>query len=358
MHSEPTLEDLGYQSDLEQFRISNNLQEFDPARVIAEHKERYIVKNNTGEYEAEVLGIIRFNAETRSDFPAVGDWVAIKTFDQKFAIIHRIFPRKTVLERRAVGKHAEKQIIASNIDVAYIMQSLDRDFNINRIERYLALCNSTNIESIILLSKADLLHPEVIEERKKTIRNRIGNISIMSLSNQTLYGYGRLRTTLKSGKTYCLLGSSGVGKSTLINNLIGNQKFRTAEISLSTAKGKHTTSHRELILLEQGGMIIDNPGMREVGIANNEEGLEITFDRIIELADDCRFADCTHIHEEGCAVKEAVEKDSLDRTYYLNYLRMEREKEHFKATEIEKRRKDKKFGKMVKEVMRIRRQNN
>lgn len=343
-----TLQDLGYNDKLEKLRIENNLNAFAIARVISEHKERYIVKTEKGEFEAEITGNLRFSAKGREDFPAVGDWVAITIHDSYFSIIHSILPRFSVISRQDVGKFGEIQIIATNIDYALLVQAADRDFNINRLERYLTICNSSKVNPIIVLTKIDLIDEQQTFAILEKIKARISNVPIIAISNESQEGYDKLRVIIEKGKTYCMLGSSGVGKSTLLNNLSGKSIMRTDSISQSTNKGKHITSHRELIILEDGGILIDNPGMREVGIADTTSGLEITFDKITSLAQHCKFKDCTHTNEVGCAVLEAVTKGGIDRASYENYLKLEREKAHFESSVVERRKKDKAFGKMVK----------
>lgn len=352
-----TLEQLGYTKELEAFRKEENLDVFEIARVISEHKERYMVSSVQGDFEAEIIGNMRFTAEKRSDFPAVGDWVAISEYDEHKVLIHRIYPRNTIIERQAVGKTGEKQIIASNIDFAFIVLALDRDFNINRIERYLTICNAAHVEAIIVLSKADLINGEDLMDIEQQVQHRIKGVPVFSLSNENNLGIEELKNAILPGKTYCLLGSSGVGKSTLSNKLSGNLQMKTNEISSSTGKGRHVTSHRELLILDNGGILIDNPGMREVGIADSNEGLDITFDAIIQYSSECKYKDCSHVSEQGCAVIMAVENDEIDRTSYNNYLKMEREKEHFESTVAERRKKDKDFGKMVKRVMKSKKSN-
>ncbi|MBK9643309.1 MAG: ribosome small subunit-dependent GTPase A [Saprospiraceae bacterium] len=342
------LEDLGYNDKIENFRIEHNLENFEIGRVISEHRERYIIKTINGEFEAEITGNMRFNAKNRTDFPAVGDWVTLTTYESDFAIIHNILPRFSTIKRQAIGQFGEVQIIATNIDYAFLVQAVDRDFNINRLERYLTICNSSKVKPIIILTKTDLIDEIQINEILNSIKIRIKNVPIIPISNETKKGYEAINTIIEKGKTYCMLGSSGVGKSTLLNNLSGKMLMRTDAISLSTNKGKHVTSHRELIILENGGILIDNPGMREVGIADTASGLETTFDMIVRLSSNCRFKDCTHTHEKGCSVLEAVEKGEIDKASYENYLKMEREKAHFESTIEEKRKKDKDFGKMVK----------
>ncbi len=343
------LEDLGYNNSLEKFRTDNNLCEFEIGRVIAEHKERYTVKTNLGEFEAEITGNLRFTAKSREDFPAVGDWVALTTYESDFAIIHKILPRFSIIKRQAVGQFGEVQIIAANIDYAFLVQAVDRDFNINRLERYLTICNSSAVAPIILITKTDLIDQDQLSEILESIKVRIKDVPVIAISNESHEGYETIRATIEKGKTYCLLGSSGVGKSTLLNNLSGLSLMKTDTISNSTNKGRHVTSHRELIILENGGIIVDNPGMKEVGIVDKSGGLEATFDVIITISRSCKFKDCTHTSETGCSVLEAVENGEIDRASYENYLKMEREKAHFESTVAERKRKEKIFGKIIKD---------
>ncbi len=351
------LENFGYNDKLQELRVENNLSDFEIGRVIAEHKERYIVKTEQGEFDAEITGNLRFSSKSREDFPAVGDWVVLTIHDSDFAIIHSILPRHSVISRQAVGKFGEIQIIATNIDYAFLVQAVDRDFNINRLERYLTICNSSKVKPIIVLTKTDLINEQKITEIAGSIKQRINDILVFAISNETQDGLEALKMSIEKGKTYCMLGSSGVGKSTLLNNLSGATLMKTDTISKSTNKGRHITSHRELIVLENGGILIDNPGMREVGIADTAIGLETTFDRIISLSQKCKFKDCTHTNEIGCAVLDAVKKGKINKKSYENYLKMEREKAHFESTIEERRKKDKEFGKMIKNYKKDTRNN-
>jgi len=346
------LQDFGYTPELEKFRIEHHLDDFEIGRVTAEHKERYIVKTGEKELEAEITGNLRYTAESREDFPAVGDWVALTVYDQNFAIIQKILPRFSVLKRQAAGNSTEVQVIAANIDYAFILQAVDRDFNINRLERYLTICYTAKVKPVIVLSKTDLLPPEVVSGLLEKITSRIGDATVLAISNETGAGYEALETLITKGRTCCLLGSSGVGKSTLINRLAGRNLMETGAISDQIQRGRHVTSHRELVVLENGGILIDNPGMREVGMADHEEGLEATFSAISRLARQCRYKDCTHVHEAGCSVIEAVENGELDRASYENYIKLEREKSFFETTSAERKRKEKIFGKMLKDYLK------
>ncbi|MHC1708422.1 MAG: ribosome small subunit-dependent GTPase A [Bacteroidales bacterium] len=343
------LEDLGYSGFFEKFRIENQLEFHDIGRVTSEHKERYIIRTLSGDYEAEVTGNLRFTANSREDFPSVGDWVAVTIYDSDFAIIHQIFPRYSVLKRQAVGKSTEVQLIAANIDYAFLVQAVDRDFNINRLERYLTICYSAKVSPLIVLTKTDLIPQQRLTEITLGIKQRITEVPVMAISNYSQEGYDTLISSIQKGKTYCMLGSSGVGKSTLLNNLSGHDIMKTEPISRSTQKGRHITSHRELIILDSGGILIDNPGMREVGIADTGDGIEATFDRISDLSKNCKYTDCTHMNEVGCAVIQAVQEGEIAMASYENYIKMEKEKQYFETSLVEKRKKEKLFGKIIKE---------
>jgi ribosome biogenesis GTPase len=347
------LENLGYDSFFEKYKIEQNLNSFKVGRVSSEHKERYTVKTIEGDYDAEIIGNLRYSSSSREEFPAVGDWVAVSEYDDGKLLIHKVYSRKTILERSAVGKLGERQIIATNIDFAFIVLSIDRDFSVNRIERYLTICYNSNVEPIIVISKIDLIDKTELTQIVESIEKRIHKAPIVKISNETQYGIDTLKGLVDKGKTYCLLGSSGVGKSTLINSIVGDSYMETGEIGSATNRGKHVTSHRELILLEKGGILIDNPGMREVGITDMTEGLKMSFEEINKLSKNCKFTDCTHIHEKDCAVLSAVDSGDIDSESYENFLKMMREKDHFEATEVEKRRKGKDFAKMVKEVKKL-----
>lgn len=342
------LEDLGYNDHFDRYLKEVNPEGFAAGRVTAGYKERYLVRTADGEMEAEIIGNLRFTARSREDFPAVGDWVALTTYQDQLAMIHRILPRLTVITRQLPGHRGDVQVIAANVDVAFLVQSADRDFNLNRLERYLAICYASRVEPVIVLTKTDLAAPEKVQELTTQVQARIKNVPVIAVSNESREGLPTLEAIIEKGRTYCLLGSSGVGKSTLINSLSGQSIRPTGNVSESTGKGRHVTTHRELFVLENGGILIDNPGMREVGLADVTDGLEKTFEPIEKLSVNCRYPDCTHRGEEGCAVVEAVERGELDVAGYENYLKMARERDFFESSAAERRKKEKLFGRILK----------
>jgi ribosome biogenesis GTPase len=340
--------DLGLNNDLTAYLRDNQLSNFSIGRVTQEHRERYIVSDGENEYEAEITGNLRFSATSRADFPAVGDWVTMTIYDSDQAIIHKILPRKSVLERQAVGKFGEIQIISANIDVAFIIQAINNNFSINRLERYLTICYSANIEPVLVISKIDLSTEKEIQDAISNLEKRDKKVKYILLSNITLKGLDQILNFIQTGRTYCVVGSSGVGKSTLINNLLKKNILKTGQLSHSTNKGRHVTDHRELFVLENGGIIIDTPGMRELGMIDNSEGIKTTFQEIFDISFKCKFPDCTHINETGCAVIEALNNGTIDRESYDNYQKIHKEQERFQTTLAEKRKKDKVFGKIIK----------
>jgi ribosome biogenesis GTPase len=350
------LEDIGLTGSFGSQFQSPQLMSFVPGRVVAEHKERYGVVTAEGEYDCEVVGRLRFTAEGREDFPVVGDWVAVSPHGDDKAIIHEVLPRHSILERLAVGRYAETQIIATNVDVALIVVALDRDFVVNRIERYLTICRSADIEPVIVLSKTDLRSQQSVDAARDSIERRIEGVTTLAISSKSLAGYEELKGLIEQGKTYCLLGSSGVGKSTLINTLAGSAVLDTGRIGATTNRGRHVTTHRELVVLAGGGCLIDNPGMREVGTADAVEGLATTFADVVQLARQCRFSDCQHITEAGCAVKAALRDGTIDEESFANYQKMEREQAHYQSSVAERRKKEKQFGKKVKQYKNLKRQ--
>ena len=294
-----------------------------------------------------------FNSDSALDLPTVGDFVYAQLFDDDtLAIIQDILPRKSLLKRKAAGKKIDYQLIAANIDIAIIMQSLDSNFNLRRLERYLVMINENNITPIILLSKSDLISPEEVEEKKNQILEILPDIKISAFSNNSLNDIENIKSLFAPHKTYCLLGSSGVGKTTLLNNLIHKDLYKTQPIREKDDRGKHTTTKRELIVLENGAIIIDNPGMRELGIISNESGISSTFNEIDELSNQCRYKDCTHTVEAGCAILEALERGKISEERYENFLKLYKESKYNEMSYAEKRQKDKKWGKFFNSTMK------
>ncbi|MFA6431230.1 MAG: ribosome small subunit-dependent GTPase A [Candidatus Margulisiibacteriota bacterium] len=321
------------------------------ARVVAQYRGKYRVLHENNEFWAEVSGKTIYKATSQLDFPVVGDLVSIVELGDNNSIIEGVLPRNNILQRKSAGKN-ESQPIAANIDTAFIVQSVDHDFNLNRFERYLSIVVASKIKPILVLNKCDLIKPEELDEKISLLKKRFKDIPILTTSTLREDGIDTLKKAIAPQQIHCLLGSSGVGKSSLINKLLGKDLLKTLEISAQTKKGKHATTHRELFVLDGGGMIIDNPGMREIGLADAKEGVRNVFVEIEKLGDGCRFIDCTHQHEPGCRVLAAVESGDLSAEKYQSYIKLKKESDFYNMTSLEKRRKDKRFGKMVKTAIK------
>ncbi|MFH1401485.1 MAG: ribosome small subunit-dependent GTPase A [Parcubacteria group bacterium] len=341
------IEDLGYSAFFESDRNKSESGGFSVARVIVEYKGAYKVKNSSGEYLAKITGKQMFDALSRKDYPAVGDWVAITELDGERAVIRGVLPRRTIIKRKYSDRN-ETQIIATNIDVAFVVESVDRDYSLNRFERYFAIANAGGIKPAIILNKIDLISKEELSSKLAQIKNRFDDVDFIFTSAITDEGLDELKAYIVKGKTYCFLGSSGVGKSSLINKLLGKNIIKTEEVSLRSGRGKHATTSREMYFLENGGIVIDNPGMREVGMTDTGVGIDNLFNEITALSKNCRYADCAHIHEPGCKVLSALKSGKLDEDKYSNYLNLKKEAEYYKMTKIEKKEKDRQFGKFIK----------
>lgn len=334
-------------------KVDLSKTDFNIVRVISVNKNSFVVSNGEKDIYAELTGKFLFNIDSALDLPTVGDFVYAQLFDDDtLAIIQDILPRKSLLKRKASGKKVEYQLIAANIDTAIIMQSLDSNFNLRRLERYLVMINEGKITPAIFLSKSDLISEEEIEKKKNDIRNILPDVTIEAFSNNSKDDMENIKTFFSPFKTYCLLGSSGVGKTTLLNNLIHQELYKTQPIREKDGRGKHTTTRRELIVLENGAIIIDNPGMRELGVISNESGLGDTFNEIDELSNKCKYKDCTHTVEAGCAVLEAVERREISEERYNNYIKIYKESLYNEMSYVEKRQKDKKWGKFFHSTMK------
>lgn len=342
-----TLRDLGFDQWFEAQAAEFGLEGCGFARVSAVDRGFYLIKNASSEVPAELSGKFAHQIDSAMDLPCVGDWVTVNYYNQDAAaIIHQVFPRKSFLRRKAPGKTVDFQMIAANVDAAFVVQSCHFDFNPSRLERYLVMATDGRVELIVLLAKTDLIGQAELEEKLAILR-AVANVRVIALSNVTGVGFEEVQRALSSGKTYCLLGSSGVGKTTLINRLVGQEAYETKPVSI-TGEGVHTTTRRQLIVLNQGAMLIDTPGMRELGVLGAGEGVEIRFEEFVELSAQCRYANCSHKHEPGCAVRDAIEKGELDEDRYTNYLKLKKESEFREMSALDKRKKDKSFGRYLK----------
>jgi ribosome biogenesis GTPase len=318
------------------------------ARVTAVDRGAFLIRSQDAETPAELAGKFRFAVDSAADLPCVGDWVCVQRHPSGGpALIHGVLPRKTLLRRKCPGKPMDSQMIAANIDVAFIVQACGFDFNLARLDRYLVLANEAAIEPWILLTKTDLVSTDELGHTLDQVRRRCAFANVVALSNITGFGLDQLRALLVPGRTYCLLGSSGAGKTTLINRLIGRDALDTRTVS-GTGEGVHTTSRRQLLVLDGGSMLIDTPGMRELGLLGAIEGLADTFSDIHEQSTTCRFADCTHTNEPGCSVLVALQNGSISEDRFQSYHKLRKEIEFNDLSSVEKRQKDKSFGRFIK----------
>jgi ribosome biogenesis GTPase len=298
-----------------------------PARVVAVHRETAIVRDGGPDADRPVgvSGAFRFAALARSDFPAVGDWVAVGADD----VVSAVLPRRSVFKRMAADSSRrgtsldDEQIMASNIDVALLVAGLDNDFNLRRIERYLAIAMSSQITPVVVLNKADLA--DDVDGRLVAVDAIAPGVATVAVSARTGQGLDELREHLLPGTTAAILGSSGVGKSTLVNALLGEDRQATAEVRDSDSRGRHTTTHRELFALPGGALLVDTPGIRALEVLGAEEGVESAFDDVADIAATCRFSDCRHDGEPGCAVQAALADGTLSEERLASHRKLERE---------------------------------
>ena len=349
-----TLERLGFDAWFRDRQPGPPPPSCSPARITAVDRERYLVRDAEGEIPAELSGAFRFAVETSLDLPCLGDWASVELHDaRRLAIVHALFPRKSLLQRKTPGRRIDHQLVAANIDIAFLVQSCDGNFNLRRLERYLAMVHEAHIEPRMLLTKIDLSTPPEVDRRIREVRENNPGLTVHALSTLAGAGLDERRGTLEAGRTYCLLGSSGVGKTTILNHLTAERgEFATAEVREFDGKGRHTTARRQLIVLDQGAMLVDTPGMRELGAIGVGAGIEESFADIVGLASGCRFADCTHTQEVGCALLAAIERGTLSRPRLESYLRLVRESEYHEMSYAERRKQSRDFGRMVKAVLK------
>ncbi len=350
MHSQ-NRSDLGYDELTAEAGADLLPDGVSPARVTEVNKNNYRVSDGSHDMKAELSGKFLFTAEEKIDYPTVGDWVAVQALnDFTLAVIHSVFPRKTLLKRKDPGKRIEFQPIAANIDFGLIVQSADRP-NTNLLDRYLVMLNDAGIHPVVVVTKIDLVSTsevEVLKERLSGSRCRV-----LFISNTIEGGTDALSEMLISGKTYCLLGQSGVGKSSLLNRVSGSFALEVGEVREQDGRGRHTTVRRQLVHLDSGAIFIDTPGIRELGNFDVDEGLEHTFEDFSSYARQCRFSDCTHTHEQGCAIIAALEAGDIEEERYRNFLKLRKESEFHDLSYRERRRKDKSFGRMVKNFKKM-----
>lgn len=296
--------------------------EYSLGRVISQYKDMYKVVTKDGELLCEISGKLRHETLYICDYPAVGDFVMLdRTLDTGGnGIIHKVLPRRTVFERRAVGMTGETQVVASNIDLVFLCMSLNRDYNLSRLERYLSIGWNSGATPVIILTKADLC--EDVEGILREISTVASGVDVIVTSGTDGDSYKQLLPYIKEGITASFIGSSGVGKSTLVNRIAGEEIFATSGIR-GDDKGRHTTTRRELIVLKTGGVVIDTPGMRELGVDGAD--MSKTFSDIGELIARCKFSDCSHTSEPGCAVRQAIEDGLLDSRRLENYMKIKKE---------------------------------
>lgn len=341
--------DLGWNE-----HFSQEFQNFDggdgliPARVAKQNKQNYEILCELGNLNAHLSGSFSFFTESNADYPAVGDWIIVsKLPGEDKAIIHKLLARKTSFTRKIAGDKTEKQIIAANIDIVFLVVGLDRNFNLRRIERYLTLINRCGADLVILLNKSDVCRD--VDARVQEVTEIAGDCPIHKLSaiNDSC---DFLSSYITRGKTVTMVGSSGTGKTTIINRILGENILQTGETSQKVSQGRHTTTWRELIVLPNGGIVIDTPGMRELQLWSDEEDLAKAFDDIEELSKNCKFRDCKHQEEPGCAVLQAIENGDLDSKRLVNYIKMSKEIRFLENRKEQRLAMKKSWGKSISKL--------
>lgn len=327
------------------------------ARVIAANIHNYRIYTDQGPATLEVPGKFYYNAADDRDLPAVGDWLLVRRIDNDTAVLDEILPRRGVLYRKTAGKRFAVQVIAANVDMACIVQGLDRPLNGNSIERYMVLAKSAGASPMLLLTKKDLLSPEQFAQLHDEVARIAHQVAVFICNSNEPADIAALEQFVPSGQTVCFLGPSGVGKSTLINGLLGEAKQSTQSVRAKDAKGRHTTTQRQLFSLPHGGLVIDTPGMRELGLLDMEAGLDETFEDIEEWAKSCRFRDCTHGQEPECGVRAAVERGEVTRERYQAFLKLDGERRQQAQDptliQMKKKRNEKILSRTIKNYYQI-----
>ena len=319
-------------------------------RIILQEKGLYRLRTTACEQNALVSGRFQFDAQTVSDYPAVGDYVMASCADPDTAVIHQVLPRKSLFVRKAAGTSKTEQVVAANIDTVFVCMSLNNDFNLRRLERYLAVAWESGAEPVVLLTKADLCVE--LPRKLAEVESIAMGVTVLTSSAMESAGYRQVLPYITPGRTVAFVGSSGVGKSTLINRLLGEERLATDGLR-NDDKGHHTTTHRELLFLPNGAMVIDTPGMRELGMWDAASGVEQTFADIEALAARCRFRDCSHTGEPGCAVCKALRSGELDDSRWRSYQKLKSENSYAADSDNYLAAKEKKF----KEISKINKYN-
>ena len=319
--------------------------ELTAGRITLQEKGMYRICTIMGEQNALVSGRFQFDARFVSDYPAVGDYVMVDCADPYTAVIHQVLPRKSLFVRKAAGTSKTEQVVAANIDTVFLCMSLNNDFNPRRLERYLAVAWESGADPVVVLTKADLCLDQAQKQRK--VEDVAMGVMILTVSAMESDGYRQIVPYITEGRTVAFVGSSGVGKSTLINRLLGEERLTTDGLRKDD-KGHHTTTHRELLFLPNGAMVIDTPGMRELGMWDAASGVGQTFGDVEELAARCRFRNCSHSGEPGCAVRAAIQSGDLDEGRWLSYQKLKNENSYFADSESYLAAKEKKFKEISK----------
>ena len=313
-----------FEEQMTAFMEEGKLKTCVPARVVLEHKHSYRVLAAEGEWLATMAGHFAYTSHSRGDFPAVGDWVLVeKMAGEEKAIIHKLFARKSLFSRKAAGKEMIEQIVASNVDIVLLVMSLNADFNIRRLERYLVATWDSGAKPVIVLTKVDLCSD--VESYVREIETIAFDVDVFMTSALSGEGLADIRVLFAEGITVALLGSSGAGKSTLTNALVDDELMKVLDIREDDAKGRHITTHRELVVLPSGGCLIDTPGMRELQLWDQGDSLSISFKDIEELASVCHYRDCSHRNETKCAVQQAIRDGELEELRLQSYFKLQKE---------------------------------